>query len=108
MSVSDQVRIIINELHNYLEQAYGPRLNQVILYGSQARGDAEEGSDIDVLVVLNDRVDAGDEIAKTSKTISRLSLKYDTLVSCTFVSRDRFTKEQSPLFLNVRREGIAA
>lgn len=108
MSMGNQVKITINELHNYLKQLYGPRLNQVILYGSQARGDAEQGSDIDILVVLNGDVNPGDEISKTSKTVSQLSLKYDTFISCTFVSHYRFAKEQSPLFLNVRREGIAA
>ena len=106
--MSDRIRIIINELHNCLKQVYGTRLNQVILFGSQARGDAEEGSDIDILVVLNGDVNPGDEISKTSKTVSQLSLKYDMFISCVFVSHNRFTKDQSPLFLNVRREGIAA
>ena len=104
--MNGQLRIILNDLQSCLRAFYGERLNKIILYGSQARHDAEEGSDIDVLVVLNGNVNSGDEIVRTSKLISQLSLKYNTLISCTFVSSDRYLKEQSPLLLNVRREGV--
>jgi predicted nucleotidyltransferase len=38
-----------------LRQLYGQRLRQVLLFGSWARGDATDDSDIDLMVVL-DRV----------------------------------------------------
>ena len=41
---------------------YGDRLVQLVLCGSQARGNAEPGSDIEVLVVLWGEVNAGQEI----------------------------------------------
>jgi len=37
-----------------LQTLYGKRLAKLILYGSYARGDYHEGSDIDFLVVLKD------------------------------------------------------
>ena len=39
-------------LKRELVALYGPRLKQVLLYGSRARGDHREDSDYDVLVVL--------------------------------------------------------
>lgn len=38
----------------WLVARYGPRLRELVLYGSRARGDAHEESDIDVLVVIDD------------------------------------------------------
>ena len=105
--MSETVHAIIKELRRQLEALYGPRLVRMVLYGSQARGDAEPGSDIDVLVVLEGPVSPGEEIARTSDIIASLSLKHGVVLSRAFVSSDRFEREQSPLLMNIRREGVA-
>lgn len=97
---------ILAELRRYFETLYGERLVQLILYGSQARGDAKPDSDIDVLVVLKEPIDAGTEIDRTSEFIAALCLEHDVVISRNFVSLARFQHENSPFFLNVRREGI--
>jgi len=43
---------VLDELKERLSAAYGERLHAVVLFGSEARGDARPDSDIDVLVVL--------------------------------------------------------
>ncbi len=105
--MSETVHAIIKELRRLLEALYGPRLIRMVLYGSQARGDAEPGSDIDILVVLQGPVSPGEEIARTSDIIASLSLAHDVVISRAFVSADRFEREQSPLLMNIRREGVA-
>jgi predicted nucleotidyltransferase len=76
------------------------------LCGSQARGDAEPGSDIDVLDVLQGPVDAYEEIKRSSDIVAGLSLRCGVVISRVFVSSERFLHEQSPLLINVRREGV--
>lgn len=98
---------ILSELREGLRTLYGERLVDMVLFGSQARGDAAPGSDIDVMIVLKGDFDYGNEIEETSQLISDLSLKYDTLLSRIFVSKEKFRHEQSPLLINVRREGIS-
>jgi predicted nucleotidyltransferase len=103
-----KIKTIVSELRKSFEALYGDRLINMILFGSHARGDAEPGSDIDVLVVLKEPVSLGAEITRTSEMRSQLSLKYNVVVSCTYVSTKRYTTEQSPLLINIRREGITA
>jgi len=105
-TMNDNLAAILAQLRRHLEALYGPRLVQMVLYGSQARGDAEPGSDIDVLVVLKGPVDAYEEIKRTSQFVADLSLRHNVVISRVFVSSERFIHEQSPLLMNVRREGV--
>lgn len=97
---------IVEELKRGLEGLYGGRLARLVLYGSQARGDARPGSDIDVLVVLRGEVSPCTEIARTSELVAELSLRHDVVIVPAFVSEDQYLREGSPLLLNVRREGV--
>lgn len=98
---------VLDELHDRLQQIYGDRLCQMILYGSQARETAQLDSDIDVLVVLQDPVDFFAEIERTSHQITAICLKYDVLISTTFIGKERFIQQQGSFLRNVYREGIA-
>jgi predicted nucleotidyltransferase len=100
------VRQILSELRDALQPLYGKRLAELVLFGSHARGDDEFGSDVDVLVVLEGEVDPGTEIARTGRMACAISLEHDAVVSCTFVSADRYRRERSPLLMNVRKEGV--
>ena len=104
--LNPQTQTIVTELRMRLTALYGDRLVRLVLYGSQARGDAETESDIDVLVVLKEPVSAPKEIARTSELKAEICLKHDVVVSCVYVSETRYENEQSPLLMNVRREGI--
>ena len=104
--MDNKVKAIVSEFRQRLQQLYGERLEQVILFGSQARGDAVEGSDIDVLIVLKGEVRQFEEVARTSEFNAALCLKYDVLTSRIFVSEEDVRQSQMPLMINARREGI--
>ena len=105
--MNPQLQAILAELKQRLTELYGERLERLVLYGSQARGDAEPDSDIDVLVVLHGPEDDGTEIERTGDLASEISLRYDTVIALVFVSAADYEKRRSPLLINVRREGIA-
>jgi len=104
--MNEKLKAILAVLHGSFEALYGDRLVKMVLYGSQARGDADPGSDIDILVVLKGSVNPGDEIARTGETIADLSLQFDEVISCVFMDEDRFRHRNGPLLRNIRREGI--
>ena len=104
--MNDQIKTIVSEFRQRLQQLYGERLEQVILFGSQARGDAVEGSDIDVMIVLKGDVNVGDEISRCSEFTAELCLEHDVLIQKIFMPSERFAEGASGLLQNVRREGI--
>ena len=104
--LNNKLTRILAELRQYLTALYGARLVEVVLFGSQARGEAVVGSDIDVLIVLQGEVWPGQEIAQTGGIVAALSLKYDVLLSTIFESEAEFRRGGSPLLMNVRQEGI--
>ncbi|MCC3416120.1 MAG: nucleotidyltransferase domain-containing protein [Microcoleus sp. PH2017_29_MFU_D_A] len=106
MKINDKLKTILAELRSHFELLYGDRLTQMVLYGSQARGDAHPDSDIDVLVVLKAPVQVGEEIDRTIPIVANLSLANDVIISCLFMNEERFTNYQGPLLRNIRREGI--
>ena len=97
---------ILAELRGRFQQLYGDRLVTLVLYGSQARGDAELGSDIDVMVVLKGPVQPCLEVERSGGILTEVSLHFDELVSCVFVNERDFATRNTPLLMNIRREGV--
>jgi predicted nucleotidyltransferase len=104
--MSSRIASVLNELRPGLQALYGPRLVSIILFGSQARGDMEAGSDIDVLIVLKGPVQAGTEIARVGPLQAELSLRHNCVIACVFMDEDRYLRRDGPLLRNIRREGV--
>ena len=104
--LSARTRDIAEAVRAGLTRVYGPRLKAVYVYGSYARGEAREGSDLDLLVVLSSMDDVGTELSAMSETGSRLSLSYDVTISLLPVTEEEFRERRTPLLLNVRREAV--
>ena len=106
MASEDRLKLILNEYRQRLKEVVGDELDSLILYGSQARGDTLEGSDIDVLCVMKRPFDYGQLIERTSQITAELSLKYDVVISRAFATLEDYRTRQTPFLMNVRREGV--
>jgi uncharacterized protein len=100
------IRTILKKLKDELTQIYGERLDHIILYGSRARGDARDDSDIDILIVLKDEFNYSEMLRLSSNLTASLSLEHDVVISRAFVSKKEFKNRQTPFLMNVRREGM--
>lgn len=101
------VQKILSELKENLSRLYGERFIKLILYGSYARDEAWEGSDIDVVVLLAGEVSPMREIDRMLDVITDSNLKYNTLISVYPVSENSLKTVKSPLLLNIQKEGVS-
>ena len=104
----EMIEVLLSELKSRLFDLYGGRLKGVYLFGSYARDEADEESDVDVLIVLDRVDDYSAEIAHTSEVIAELSLENSIALSRVFATEQQWKDDQTLFFLNVRSEAIPA
>ena len=101
-----QLSNLLNELKSSLVNLYGDRLFSLILFGSQARGEATPDSDIDVMAVLNDPVNVAEEIYRMSDIGWHFMNEYGELVSIIPTAKSAFLDSAISFVRVVKREGI--
>jgi uncharacterized protein len=98
---------IANAFKTALQNLYGNDLNSLYLFGSFARGDYDDDSDIDFLVVLNhSEIKKMSEISKMSDITSTFWQNYNRLFSVVPAAKNKFDSLAMPLYENIKREGI--
>ena len=108
----ENLRRVLSEVTTGLREIFGEKLENVILYGSYARGDADEESDIDIMALI--RGIPREELWKYEREISPVLARierewdYEILLSVMLEDVPTFEKyaEYLPFFRNVRKEGI--
>jgi predicted nucleotidyltransferase len=86
---TEQLQALSQDVKQVLTELYGDRLDRVVLFGSYARGDFHNESDIDYLVVLRD------ETVNGAGEIWYMVDKYNALISVKPASLSKY--QQSPL-----------
>lgn len=104
---------IINDIviQYYIEakRQFSSSLKALVLLGSYARGDYDNESDIDLLVLLDLDTEELSHARKLMRPIAdKLDLQYEVVISAVFQNYRVFNeyKEASGFYQNIEREGI--
>jgi len=100
------IKPILTEIKQELQELYGDRLVKLILFGSHARGEANLDSDIDLLAVLKSPVSQVQEISYMSNLRVKILLERDELVSIIPVTEEDYSTRNAGFLRNIRKEGI--
>ena len=90
-------------------KAYGDDIEAIYLYGSYARGDFDEESDIDfAAIVKGERLDVQKKRWEVRSYTHKMDLELDIITSPTAIPADEFNKyrEQSGFYKNILKDGI--
>ena len=96
---------LLKRLKTLLEPAFGSRLRGVVLYGSEARGEATPDSDIDVLVLLTSPVALGRDLRTIIHALYPLQLEMDRILEAFPVDEEDYLRGEYAWYRNAQREG---
>lgn len=103
-----QTRHVVGQFVRRIQLLYGNQLKRIVVHRSFARGEATTDSDIDLAVVLAGDIVSSREIDRMIDIITDINLDYGVLLSVYPVSEKDYVNRNSPLLINIRREGIPA
>lgn len=85
---------------------FGNTLEQIILYGSVARGTQTDGSDVDIAVIVRKHTE--DMHDKMIDLTVDLELEYNKVLSVVLIDYDNFKEWETvlPFYQNVKKDGI--
>ncbi len=100
---------ISEELKKMLTEKLGNNLKEVILFGSQAYGHANDDSDYDFLIILESIPDWKLK-RKISEICYQLDLKYETFIDMHILGKDELNslRGKQPIFQTALKRGIYA
>ncbi|ADB38864.1 nucleotidyltransferase domain-containing protein [Spirosoma linguale] len=105
--INPAIEPIVREFKAALQDLYGDRLGDVVLYGSYARGDYDDESDIDLMILLNDEdVNTYAEIRKIIDIEVQLLLRYGLAISPLPVSYRKYKTSAGGVYREARKEGL--
>ena len=88
------------------KKIYEDNLKAIILYGSVARDEARDDSDVDIAIL----VDSDEEgmYDRILDLVVDIELKYNLVISVVLIEMDRFKKwgDVLPFYKNIKKEGI--
>ena len=108
MCTQAQLSSILKTMVECYRTVYGKDVVEVVLYGSYARGDYMENSDIDIVAVVHgSRVELQEKLKAVWNTSAEIGLENDVVVSPTVIPYDEFVKYKKtlPYYRNIAEEG---
>jgi len=95
---------VITELSEELKTKYSD-FHGIYLFGSQARGEANNNSDYDIAIVFNNP-STWQVKNELISIIYKYMLEYDIIIEPIFMNSNDIIKPNSPLKFNILKEGI--
>lgn len=109
MCTQNTLNALLDRVCVKAKEVFGDSLTAVKLFGSYARGDYDDESDIDIMIVVDMNTEELPDYEKIFSDFAfDLTLEYKTLPSVLLQDRETYEKYKAshPFFRNIEREGV--
>ena len=98
---------IKEELVQGLTEIFQKNMSAIILYGSVARGDATDESDIDIAIIIKDEMDNQTK-SRFISWAADMDIRHERVFSIVDIKEENMKKWERtlPFYQNIRKEGI--
>ena len=103
---TQNIKPVVKKFKKELQKLYGDNMLQMILFGSYARGNIHDESDIDLLLILNKMKSPYHENVFMNDLISDFSLDTEIYFSVIATTQKKFNFMKNPLYQIINKEGI--
>jgi mannose-1-phosphate guanylyltransferase len=107
---AQEIKKIVDEFSADCKKTFGDDLADARLFGSCARGDYNDGSDIDVMLLFNmSRKESNKHLDAVCRIAAEISMKYGVWLSPNLQSKPEYdaNKKVYGFYKNVEREGMS-
>ena len=108
MCIIDQLDSISADITHSYKRIFGDDIVEILLYGSYARGDFDDESDIDITaIVRGDRIDLQEKLRDVWSDAADIGLEHDVVISPTVIPEDEYNRYKTilPYYRNIMEEG---
>ena len=95
---------VLTRFRAAVHDAYGDRLERIVLFGSRARGDHKPDSDYDIAVFIKGDWDLWDELGVLAEITTDILSDTDAVISAKAFRAGSYAR-RSPLMGEIRRDG---
>lgn len=106
MQATNSLARVLDQIRPKLASAFGSRLRGIVLYGSYARGEATEDSDIDLMILLDEPVRLWEDSGIIVRALYPLQLEVERPLHAHPVALPSFEAGDFAIYRNAKREGV--
>ena len=105
-NINSEIIPILEEIKSVLKQTYGDKLAFIVLYGSYARKEENEASDIDIAVIIKGEFRPYEEIKRIVNATYEVELKHSVVFNFHPISEDTYQTSTFSFHESIKKEGI--
>ena len=109
MCSKNQLNMLTKDIVQEYRKVYGETIDSILLFGSYARGEENDDSDIDIVAIVHgERLILQEQLKQIWDVSANIGLENDVIISPVVIPFDEYEKYKDtlPYYNNISKEGI--